>query len=113
MIVKKVDWQFNVLEQKSEPSEFMEETDEQGRKIRHVVVEKIELPDGTVVQRSKSMPVGVAVLECGHKVPVFSYELAEQLEQMVCTRCSREESRKQGKKVLVRRKKVKVVYREG
>ena len=110
MIIKKVNWKFEVLEQKTEKPEFYEEPDEQGRKIKHVVVEKIELPDGTTIIRSKSMPIGIAELECGHKVPVFNYDLAEQLEQMVCYRCSRAESKRQGKRVLVRRNKVGIKY---
>lgn len=82
--------------------------DEKGRKYEHVILDVKKLPEGATVIRAKSKPIGIAVLECGHKVPIFSYDLAEQLDEMICYRCSREESKKQGKKVRVRRKKVDI-----
>ena len=86
MIVKRVDWQLRVIEQRSEKPEFFETTDEQGRKIKYIVVEKLIFPDGTVIERSKSMPIGTAKLECGHFTPIFNYDQAKA-KKLLCRRC--------------------------
>jgi len=101
------DGTLEVVEQKFTPSKIIETTDDQGRKIKRITITVIELEDGTKIIYSKSMPIGVAELECGHKTPVFSYDQVNW-EKLVCYRCSKIESKKQGKKVVVRRKKVKV-----
>ncbi len=86
MIEKKVDWSGKVLEQKSTKSEIIETTDEFGRKVKLVTTERIILPDGTTIERAKSCPIGVAILECGHKTPVWSYE-AKNWQKLYCYRC--------------------------
>jgi len=107
----KPDGTLEVLEQKFTPSEIYDDRDDKGRKIKHIVIEKIELQDGTIITRTKSMPIGVAELECGHKTPVFNYDQLEW-DQLLCYRCSITESKKQGKKVYVKQKKVKVTLNE-
>ena len=73
--------------------------DDQGRKYEYVIVETQKLPDGTVVTRAKNKPIGTVKLECGHVVPVFNYDLAEELEQFYCFRCKE------------KKKKVEVKYK--
>jgi len=69
-----------------EKGEIYDDFDEEGRKYKLIVTDVKELPDGTRITRARSMPVGVAKLECGHFTPVFIYE-AEQAEKLRCYRC--------------------------
>ena len=85
-VVKRVDENNEVIEQWSEKTDFAETTDELGRKYKLVNTEKIIRPDGTVILRWKSCPVGTAVLECGHKRPIHSYDFKEGMV-LRCYRC--------------------------
>jgi len=66
--------------------EVYEELDDKGRKIKFIVTDIRTLEDGTTITRVKSLPVGIVSLECGHKTPIFNYDLAELIE-FYCFRC--------------------------
>jgi len=54
--------------------EIYERLDEEERPIKFIVLDLKILEDGTIIRRSKSMPLGVVSLECGHKTPIFETE---------------------------------------
>jgi hypothetical protein len=66
--------------------EVYEGLDEKGRKIKFIVTAVAILEDGTTITRTKSLPVGVVSLECGHKVPIFDYDF-ESFTEFYCFNC--------------------------